>query len=410
MILNEEQLMAVQAKEDKIVVIAAPAAGKTRILTERVKYLIDNGVASSKIVAITFTNLAAYEMRSRLNMLENNEIFIGTIHSYANRILLSNGIDTQGDIDATNFDNLLVKAQEYDLNKNEIEHLLVDEAQDLGDLEYDFLMSLPAKNLYFVADDDQAIYGFKGSNVNILLGWIKNPNYRIYTLTKNYRNGSKILDFSRRLLKRVKKSYPKTIIPINPRRGKVIECVYREAVEDLINDGHYSNWFILTRTNQEIEIMEKYLTEVQVPYITFKRKDLTLEEIESYVHQNAVKLLTIHTSKGLESENVIVIGANFWNDDECRVAYVGATRAKEKLYWCPSCGQKKNKKTKSTKFSKDTAMIDFVALNHSYGDHDMIDFNEDVLGRPGFKTQQGQQRVRNIIDEVALSGEKDYIW
>ena len=72
--------------------------------------------------------------------------------------------------------------------------------------------------------------------------------------------------------------------------------------------------------------------------------------------------------------------------------------------------KRKNKKTKSTKFSKDTAMIDFVALNHSYGDHDMIDFNEDVLGRPGFKIKQGQQRVRNIIDEVALSGEKDYIW
>jgi superfamily I DNA/RNA helicase len=360
--LNSEQIAAVKAKENKVVVIAAPAAGKTRVLTERIKYLIENGVAAKEIVAITFTNLAAYEMRSRLDMLENTEIFIGTIHSYANRILLANGIDTQPDIEKSNFDNLLIKALPTYLARPRVTHLLVDESQDLGDLEYDFLMSIPADSLYFVADDDQAIYAFKGSNVNILLGWIKDPSYKVYTLDKNYRNGSKILDFSRRLLKYVKKSYPKVIMPMSTKRGRVVECNYKEAIDDLVDDGHYSNWFILTRTNKEIEMIAEYLTELQVPYITFKRKDLTLEEIESYISKDAVKLLTIHTSKGLESENVIVVGANFWNDDECRVAYVGATRAKNNLYWCPSCGQNRGKRAKSGKFVEDAAMIDFSKM------------------------------------------------
>ena len=54
--LNKEQLKAVTTTANKVVVIAAPAVGKTRVLTERIKWLLDNGVDPYKIVAITFTN------------------------------------------------------------------------------------------------------------------------------------------------------------------------------------------------------------------------------------------------------------------------------------------------------------------------------------------------------------------
>jgi superfamily I DNA/RNA helicase len=51
---------------------------------------------------------------------------------------------------------------------------------------------------------------------------------------------------------------------------------------------------------------------------------------------NAVKVMTIHTAKGLESPNVIVIGAKTYCAEERRIAYVAATRAETNLYWCPA--------------------------------------------------------------------------
>ena len=87
---NQEQIVNSTAKN--IIVSAGAGSGKTRVLTERVKHLIDNGVQPENIVCITFTNKAADEMRERLNDVDGiGEAFIGTIHSFANRILKASG-------------------------------------------------------------------------------------------------------------------------------------------------------------------------------------------------------------------------------------------------------------------------------------------------------------------------------
>ena len=51
------------------------------------------------------------------------------------------------------------------------------------------------------------------------------------------------------------------------------------------------------------------------------------------MQEDTVKVLTIHTAKGLESENVIVIGARFYNLEEKCISYVAATRARDLLVW-----------------------------------------------------------------------------
>lgn len=51
---------------------------------------------------------------------------------------------------------------------------------------------------------------------------------------------------------------------------------------------------------------------------------------------NRVKVLTHHSSKGLENKNVIVVGTRLYNMEERKIAYVAATRAENALYWCPS--------------------------------------------------------------------------
>ena len=83
---NQEQIVNSTAKN--IIVSAGAGSGKTRVLTERVKHLIDIGVSPENIVCITFTNKAADEMRSRLEDVPCiGDAFIGTIHAFANRIL-----------------------------------------------------------------------------------------------------------------------------------------------------------------------------------------------------------------------------------------------------------------------------------------------------------------------------------
>ena len=58
---------------------------------------------------------------------------------------------------------------------------------------------------------------------------------------------------------------------------------------------------------------------------------------------NSVKVLTVHSAKGLEADNVIVIGVSKWNKkaEERRVAYVAATRARKKLIWMRSAPKKR---------------------------------------------------------------------
>lgn len=96
MTLNDKQLEAVKHMEGPCLVLAGAGSGKTRVLIERIVNLIDNGVSPYNILAITFTNKAAKEMRTRIeNKLgyETNSIFIGTFHSFGLRILRENYVD-----------------------------------------------------------------------------------------------------------------------------------------------------------------------------------------------------------------------------------------------------------------------------------------------------------------------------
>ena len=92
--LNVRQRKVVEATEDKILCLAAAGSGKTRCLTERVRYLINNGCAPEEIACITFTNMAADEMKKRLGNIAIGS-FIGTIHSLANNTCIANGISTE---------------------------------------------------------------------------------------------------------------------------------------------------------------------------------------------------------------------------------------------------------------------------------------------------------------------------
>lgn len=96
MTLNDKQLEAVEHKDGPCLVLAGAGSGKTKVLTQRIINLINSGVSPYNILAITFTNKAAKEMRNRVeNELGSitDSIFIGTFHSFGLRILRENYID-----------------------------------------------------------------------------------------------------------------------------------------------------------------------------------------------------------------------------------------------------------------------------------------------------------------------------
>ena len=89
--LNKEQLEAAQTTKGALLILAGAGSGKTKVLTSRIAYMVQHGAVAGKILAVTFTNKAAREMRERLaKMVGENVIkymWVGTFHSICGRIL-----------------------------------------------------------------------------------------------------------------------------------------------------------------------------------------------------------------------------------------------------------------------------------------------------------------------------------
>jgi len=105
--LNPEQRDAVVHGDGPLLVLAGAGSGKTRVLTARVARLIENGVPPDRILAVTFTNKAAGEMRERIGDLlgqSTRGLWVGTFHSIAARLLRVEAIHTTRDRSFTIYD------------------------------------------------------------------------------------------------------------------------------------------------------------------------------------------------------------------------------------------------------------------------------------------------------------------
>lgn len=163
MMLNNKQLEAVNHKDGPCLVLAGAGSGKTRVLTERIIKLIDDGVSPYNILAITFNNKAAKEMRERVEAKIDtiaDSIFIGTFHSFGLRILRENYSDIGYTSNITILDTddtkalvkRILKENSYDPANYDIKHILsrISSAKNdgLSPLEYSKL---------FLRDDDRVI-------------------------------------------------------------------------------------------------------------------------------------------------------------------------------------------------------------------------------------------------------------
>lgn len=256
-------------------------------------------------------------------------------------------------------DQLLDCLEFFEENKNEIpqyEHLLVDEYQDVNDAQIELLELLSPKNLFAVGDPRQSIFGWRGGNINYILKFQEEfPNAEVIGLNKNYRSMKKIVEFMNLAIT----SLGLQNLESNSEKEGNIELIEfeneNEEYEFIIkklkdSELDRNEIFVLARTNRQLSELSRKLAILKIPHIVKSDEQTRPAEPKP----GEIVLSTIHAIKGLEAENVFVLGCNEQNfpcktsdhpilefikgqdldkeEEEKRLFYVAISRAKERLY------------------------------------------------------------------------------
>lgn len=237
----------------------------------------------------------------------------------------------------------------------ELSHLLVDEFQDVGLFEYNFIMSLPARNKFLIGDDFQSIYKFKGARFEFFQNLIKNNSWKTYMLTNNYRSCSKIVKESNEIISCCTEVIPKECkskMTYTVNRKPIHESGDRNVIYRYLQQIHCSDWgkwFVITRSNNLAITLNKWCYCNNIDSEIFKLGGKSKEEIDQIISSNKIKVMTIHSAKGLECDNVILAmtcptpaelpdwyssedcASTFHTMEDCRLYYTGVTRARKNL-------------------------------------------------------------------------------
>jgi len=255
MSLDPHQLAAVETDAPRVLCLAAPGAGKTRVLVERICWLLDESrAAPSEILALTFTRKAAAEMRSRLGArrARTERVRLTTFHAwcaqicrtYADLIGYPANFTVRDEQDRADlivhigrelrlkhksarrlwaedavrdrYATLLRESAALDFDalegfalqilreraaeiRGSTREVLVDEGQDTSSVQQEILDLLDPAGLFVVGDPGQSIYGFRGANMAGFLALGKRPGWVTVTLPTNYRSAPAIVEAASRL-------------------------------------------------------------------------------------------------------------------------------------------------------------------------------------------------------------------
>ena len=365
MLLNAPQREAIHYLDGPLLVLAGAGSGKTRVITQKIAYLIQEcGFNPANIAAITFTTKAAREMQERITHMLGEKpkgITISTFHSLGVRLLREEATvlgykprfsifdatdcqaivaDLSGSVDkatirrlqsiisnwknglvtpdaarhlasnetealaarvylsyaatlkayqAVDFDDLIVLPVELfsqhpavlEKWQNKLRYLLVDEYQDTNACQYTLLKLLTGPRAAFTAvgDDDQAIYGWRGADIENLRGLPRDyPKLKVIKLEQNYRSTVRILKAANAVIAHNEKLFEKTLWsdlghgdPITVTACRDGEREAEHVVMKLLahkfeHKTQFSDYAILYRGNFQARVIEQFLRDQRVPY------------------------------------------------------------------------------------------------------------------------------------------------
>ncbi|RIX47385.1 MAG: ATP-dependent DNA helicase Rep [Rhodocyclales bacterium GT-UBC] len=365
--LNPQQREAIHYLDGPLLVLAGAGSGKTRVITQKIAYLVqDCGFQPRNVAAITFTNKAAKEMQERIGKILSkplaDQLQISTFHSLGVRILreeakalgykprfsIFDSADCAGIISEaaktvdkatlrilqsiiSNWKNALVtpeaalglardeheslaahafltyeatlKAyQAVDFDdliglpvylfrnhpeiadkwQNRLRYLLVDEYQDTNACQYQLLKLLTGVRAQFTAvgDDDQAIYGWRGADIDNLKKLpAEFPALKVIKLEQNYRSTVTILKAANNVIANNEKLFDKKLwselgmgdpIHVTACRDNDAEAegvVMKLQAHRFENRTKFKDYAILYRSNHQARTFEEYLRDHRIPYL-----------------------------------------------------------------------------------------------------------------------------------------------
>ncbi|MEJ2144870.1 MAG: UvrD-helicase domain-containing protein [Acidobacteriota bacterium] len=364
--LNEQQLEAVRTVSGPVLILAGAGSGKTRTITYKIAYLLERGLARpDQVLAVTFTNKAANEMRTRVSSLLGGLAtppLISTFHSFGVRVLRRHAallgyrtdfticdvddqkrvlkqvyqevslkdedlpmekaravisraknrgwspedyLEKSEDFDArdihgifvhyqqtlrranaADFDDLILLTVRLFKERPELcnrfseryQNLLIDEYQDTNPPQYELIRLLTTrhKNLSAVGDEDQAIYGFRGADIQNILRFESDfPGARIIKLEQNYRSCQTILDAATALVSNNIHRKEKTLWTRLPKGDPITVFVAEDAASEAQFVGqqillHLREGLrgiaVLYRTNFQSRQFEEVFRRLGIPY------------------------------------------------------------------------------------------------------------------------------------------------
>jgi DNA helicase-2/ATP-dependent DNA helicase PcrA len=369
--LNASQREAVEYCDGASLVIAGAGSGKTRVLTYKIAYLLqEKDLKPWNILALTFTNKAAREMKERIAQLVGQEraryLQMGTFHSIFARILRTEAehigynpnftIYDQSDArslvksiikemklddkiykpatvsdqismaknhlimpdqfvncslfdkhhpkvhevylqyvarcrqaNAMDFDDLLVQTfllfkNHEDVRRKYVEkfmYVLVDEYQDTNFAQQQIVYQLTRERqrICVVGDDAQSIYSFRGANIDNILNFSKAyDNTRLFKLEQNYRSTQRIVQAANSLIRKNERQIPKDVFSQNEEGDPItLKTAVSDKEEAMIvcrdikrilmqENGQYSDFAILYRTNAQSRSFEEQMRKDDIPY------------------------------------------------------------------------------------------------------------------------------------------------
>jgi ATP-dependent DNA helicase RecQ len=265
-------------KSDKILVYAGPGSGKTKVLVHKIaSLLLIEDIKPEQFLMLTFSKAAAIEFKQRVRRLipeYSGLIKINTFHGFCFQML-----GQLGDlIKSQNIIQDCIKAIENnDIDISQIENksiIMFDEFQDINKAEWELIDVILKKaenpRVIAVGDDDQNIYGFRGSSNAYMTFFRRKYNASLYTLPKNYRSYPEIVDFNNKVLLKLKNRLKSQQLIAGKKRGEGVVNIVRYQEKHL---GHAFSKYVqeqkltgtravLTRTNMEALLVSTLLNEL----------------------------------------------------------------------------------------------------------------------------------------------------